>query len=430
MDISSNPETNKRVKSGPHIEKKLNAAFVRKAGPGRHADGGGLYLKVDPSGARRWILRTVVRGRRRDFGLGSANLVSLAEAREKAFELRRIARSGGNPKIRTREDEGKATSFEELARLVHERKFKDNANNGKHIAQWIRTLETYAFPTLGNLAVSEIHQDDIEAVLDPIWTSKPETARRVLQRISAVFDFACGRGYRTTGNPATGMLGSMRPQRKKPEHFAAIEYHDLPELMAKLSASNVVGSLALRFTVLTALRSGSVRFAEWGQFNATLTEWTIPASLMKTGNEFVVPLSKHAREVLIAARVHRTKASPLVFPSPSNPKKAISDNTMRKLLQSHVPGVTVHGMRAAFRTWAREDAVAPDDVAEMVLAHAIGSKTVQAYNRATLIHERRRLLELWGMWAMGEVEFYADPEARTAEVNRRMILEFAADEIS
>jgi hypothetical protein len=188
MDDFSFPVSVRRAKSGPHVEKKLNAAFVRKAGPGRHADGGGLYLKVDPSGARRWILRTVVRGRRRDYGLGSANLVSLAEAREKAFELRRIARNGGNPKVRTREDEGKATTFKELACLVHERKFKDNKNNGKHIAQWIRTLETYAFPTLANLTVSEIHQDDIEAVLDPIWTTKPETARRVLQRISTVFD--------------------------------------------------------------------------------------------------------------------------------------------------------------------------------------------------------------------------------------------------
>ncbi|ETX28824.1 tyrosine-type recombinase/integrase [Roseivivax isoporae] len=425
MDGSSFPESERRVKSGPHVEKKLNAAFVRKAGPGRHADGGGLYLKVDPSGARRWILRTVVRGRRRDFGLGSANLVSLAEAREKAFELRRIARSGGNPKVRTREDEGKATTFEELARQVHERKFKDNANNGKHIAQWLRTLETYAFPTLGNLAVSEIHQDDIETVLDPIWTSKPETARRVLQRISAVFDFACGRGYRATGNPASGMLGSMRPQRQKPEHFAALDYHDLPDLMEKLNGSNVVGALALRFTILTALRSGSVRFAEWEHFDDTLTEWTIPGSLMKSGEEFVVPITTHARDILMVVREHRTKSSPLVFPSPSNPRKAISENTMRKLLQSHVQGVTVHGMRAAFRTWAREDAMAPDDVAEMVLAHAIGSKTVQAYNRAKLVHERRKLLEKWGMWVMGEAYKYNDLADLDREAGRRAIKMYA-----
>ncbi len=226
--------------------------------------------------------------------------MSLAEAREKAFELRRIARNGGNPKVRTREDEGKTTTFKELACLVHERKFKDNKNNGKHIAQWIRTLETYAFPTLANLTVSEIHQDDIEAVLDPIWTAKPETARRVLQRISTVFDFACGRGYRTTGNPATEMLSSMRPQRQKAEHFKALDYHDLPELTAKLLSQNAVGALALRLTILTAERSASVRFAQWDHFDDALTEWTIPAELIKTRNEFVVPISTHARKVLLA----------------------------------------------------------------------------------------------------------------------------------
>lgn len=428
MDGSSVPESERRLKSGPHVEKKLNAAFVRKAGPGRHADGGGLYLQVDPSGARRWILRTVVRGRRRDYGLGSAVLVTLAEAREKAFELRRIARSGGNPKVRTREDEGRATTFAELAALVHTRKFKDNKNNGKHVAQWIRTLETYAFPSLGNLTVTEIHQDDIEAVVDPIWTEKPETARRVLQRISVVFDFACGRGYRTAGNPATGLLSSMRPQRQQVTHFSAMDYHDLPELMEKLNEQKVVGALALRLTILTALRSGSIRSASWDHFDDVLTEWTIPAELMKTREEFVVPITTHAREVLLAARAHRTKASPLVFPSPSNPKKPISDATMRKLLQSHVPGVTVHGMRAAFRTWAREDAEAQDDVAEMTLAHSIGSKTAQAYNRAKLVHKRRKLLETWGMWAMGELELYADPETRENEVNRRTIQMFADEE--
>ncbi|HJO50434.1 MAG TPA: integrase arm-type DNA-binding domain-containing protein [Sulfitobacter pontiacus] len=427
MDGSPYPESVQRIKSGPHLEKKLNAAFVRKAAPGRHSDGGGLYLKVDPSGARRWILRTVVRGRRRDYGLGSASLVSLAEAREKATELRRIARSGGNPKVKTREDEGKSITFKELAHLVYERKFKNSNNHPKHIVQWIRTLETYAFPTLGDLAVSEIHQDDIETVLDPIWTTKPPTASRVLQRISVVFDFACGRGYRTTGNPAAGILSTMRPQQQTAKHFPAIDYHDLPALMGKLKRQNVVGGLALRFTILTALRSGSVRHARWDQFDESLTEWTIPAELMKTRNEFVVPITLHAREVLLAAKELRTKASQLVFPSPSNPKKPISDNTMRKLLQTYVPNVTVHGMRAAFRTWAREDAAAPDDVAEMVLAHSVGSKTVQAYNRAMLVHERHKLLEQWGMWAMGELELYADPKTRAAEINRRTIQMFAND---
>ena len=224
MDGSSSGHETRGKRSGPHVEKRLNAAFVRKAPPGRHTDGGGLYLQVDPSGARRWLLRIVVRGKRKDFGLGSANLVSLAEAREKAVELRTFARSGGNPAIRERAAEGKAMTFAELAHTVHKRKFKDNTSNGKHVAQWINTLETYAFPILGSLSVEDIHQDDLEEVLDPIWTTKPETARRVLQRIKTIFDHACGRGLRSKGNPATGMRALMREQRAEPKHFAAVSF--------------------------------------------------------------------------------------------------------------------------------------------------------------------------------------------------------------
>jgi hypothetical protein len=200
MDGSSVPESERRLKSGPHVEKKLNAAFVRKAEAGRHPDGGGLYLQVDPSGARRWILRTVARGRRRDFGLGSANLVSLAEAREKAIELRKIARSGGNPKVRTREDEGKATTFAELAYIVHARKFKDNKNNGKHVAQWIKTLETYAFPVFGDLSIREIFQDEVEQVIDPIWTG-------------LVYGFYVGSAVERKVIPNVEHLGRLQPRR-------------------------------------------------------------------------------------------------------------------------------------------------------------------------------------------------------------------------
>lgn len=200
MDGSSSDHVTRGKQPGPHVEKRLNAAFVRKAPPGRHTDGGGLYLQVDHSGARRWLLRIVVRGKRKDYGLGAAYLVSLAEAREKAHQHRKLARAGGNPLVRERAVEGMATTFADLARTVHERKFKDNVNNGKHIAQWINTLETYASPVIGDLSVEDIHQDDLEQVLDPIWTTKPETARRVLQRMKSVFDHACGRGLRTIGD--------------------------------------------------------------------------------------------------------------------------------------------------------------------------------------------------------------------------------------
>lgn len=416
---SSKIASQHRVKSGPHVEKKLNAAFVRSAGPGRYSDGGGLYLQVDDSGARRWILRVVVQGRRRDFGLGSAMLVSLASARHEAIERRRIARAGGNPKIMARERQGLSLAFKDLARQVHERKFKEGKSNGKHVAQWLRTLETYAFPIIGDLSIEDVNQDDIEAVIDPIWNDKSETARRVLQRISTVFDFACGRGYRTRGNPVAGLRTMMRKQEQQPKNFAALDYLEVPDLMKALAKSDSVGALALKITTLTALRSAPVRNATWGQFDRYLSRWEIPAKSMKTKKDFVVPLSPPVREILASIRPVEAHPDSLVFPSPQHPQRPISENTMRKLLQTHYPGVTVHGMRAAFRTWAKEVVAAPDDVAEMTLAHAIGTKTTQAYNRAELLDEREMLLEKWGMWAMGELNWFTDSLDIDAEIWRR-----------
>ncbi len=179
---------------------------MRTAPSGRHTDGGGLYLQVDKSGARRWLLRLTVRGKRCDYGLGSAKVLPLVEARERAIEMRKVVLRGGNPKVRQREEDGKHLTFEDLSRRVHERKFKENKSNGKHIAQWITTLETYAFPVLGKMSVEDVSQIEIEEVLDPIWTVKPETARRILQRITTVFDHACGMGYRTKGKVAQTLL--------------------------------------------------------------------------------------------------------------------------------------------------------------------------------------------------------------------------------
>ena len=250
-------------KSGPHTEKRLTASFVKTAPKGRHTDGGGLYLQVDASGAKRWILRITVKKRRRDYGLGSAKVVSLADARIQAMELRKVAAMGGSPKAHSRSKTGQDVTFEVMARRVHHRKFQDNSSNGKHIAQWIRTLETYAFPKIGKLSVQEVHQEDIEEILNPIWTTKPETARRVLQRISTVFDHACGLGYREKGNPAHGLSGLMRNQRDRPKNFAALKYIEVPDLWKILTQSNAISAKALRLTILTAMRSGSVRFATW-----------------------------------------------------------------------------------------------------------------------------------------------------------------------
>ncbi|KIN73564.1 tyrosine-type recombinase/integrase [Sulfitobacter guttiformis] len=409
---------------GPHFEKRLKATFVRVAPPGRHTDGGGLYLQVDKSGARRWLLRITVAGRRRDYGLGSANVVTLAEARSTAIELRRVAALGGSPKAHTRAGVGKDMTFETMARRVHERKFGDRVNNGKHIAQWIRTLETYAFPKIGKMSVEEIRQDDIEYILNPIWTEKAETARRVLQRISTVFDHACGSGFRTSGNPANGLSGLMRDQRDRPKNFTALGYHEVPKLWATLSKSESIGAMALRFTILTALRSGSVRKATWDQFDEYLSVWTIPETNMKGREEFKVPLPEQARDILRALSERRSKAVNLVFPSPMNPQKPISDATMRKLLQSHYPGVTVHGMRAAFRTWAAEIVDARDDIAETALAHLVGSSTVRAYKRTEHFYQREILMEDWALWVEGRIELFSndatDDDRREAVMRMRI----------
>jgi integrase len=409
---------------GPHLERRLTAAFVKTAPPGRHTDGGGLYLEVDPSGARRWLLRITVKKRRRDYGLGSVSVVSLADARAKAFELRRVAALGGNPRAHTRAGDGQDVTFEMMARRVHERKFKDRMNNGKHIAQWINTLETYAFPTIGKMSVQEIHQDDIEHLLNPIWTEKAETARRVLQRISTVFDHACGAGYRTTVNPAKGLKSLMRDQRDKPQNFKAIHYLKVSDLSDKLKKSDSVGALALRFTILTAARSGSIRMARWDQFNRGFSVWTIPEQNMKGREEFRIPLSEQARDVLREVSVLKTEDNGLVFPSPNNPKKPLSENTMRKLLQTQYPGATVHGMRAAFRTWITERTNTRHDVAETALAHLIGSETERAYDRSERFHLREILMEDWGLWVDGRLDLFAngagDAERRQAVLRLRM----------
>lgn len=376
MEAKTPEKRDKGKKPGPHTEKRLSASFVRAAPPGRHTDGGGLYLQVDESGARRWLLRLTVQSKRCDYGLGSAKVLSLAEARERAIEMRKVVLRGGNPKVRQREEDGKHLTFEALARRVHNRKFKENKSNSKHIAQWITTLETYAFPVLGKMSVEDVSQIEIEEVLDPIWTAKPETARRVLQRITAVFDHACGMGYRTRGNPATGLRRLLRKQSVRSEHFAAIGYHEASHLVAKLKPLDLIGALALRFTMLTACRSAPVRLATWDEFDKDFTFWSIPKEKMKTKIDFTIPLSISAISILETLQKNRNNATNLVFPSPSKPKNPISDNTKRQLLKTYNPGATVHGMRATFRTWARKVVRSPDDVAEIALAHSVGSKTV------------------------------------------------------
>jgi hypothetical protein len=247
-------------KRGKHPEKALSALKIRSLKePGRYADGNGLYLVVDPSGAKRWMLRTVVQGRRRDIGLGGTSLVSLAEAQEKALSYRKRAREGGDPLAERRRVEAKAPTFSEAARRVFDEHFP-SWKNVKHASQWMNTLRQYAFPMIGDMPVNEIDSPHILRVLSPIWLSKPETARRVRQRIGTVLSWAKAAGYRTGDNPVEGVAKGLPKQRDRNEHHAAMPFADIPAFVERMRGDTGHGEitrLALEFLILTATRTCS-----------------------------------------------------------------------------------------------------------------------------------------------------------------------------
>ncbi len=396
-------ETDSPSKSGKpkgrHPDKRLTAAAVKNAKPGRHADGNGLYLMVDANGARRWVLRTVVRGKRCDIGLGGLSLVTLAEAREQARRLRKVARRGGDP-VALRDAETRTSpTFEEAARTVHAEHVAATAKNGKHVAQWLSTLETYAFPVIGAKAVHDIEQADVLRVLSPIWTDKPETARRVRQRVRTVLDWARTAGHREGVNPVEGVERGLPRQRDKAEHHAALPWADLPGLWPRLDAAPGMGAAALRFTILTAARSGEVRGATWGEIDLDAKVWTVPAERMKAGMAHRVPLSDAALAVLAGVRPARLDPAALVFPARGG--KPLSDMTLAAVLKRLSVPVTVHGFRSTFRDWAEEAGAYPFEVKEAALAHAVKSKVERAYRRGDLFDARRDMMAAWASYATG-----------------------------
>jgi integrase len=385
---------------GRHPDKKLTAAMVRRAGPGRHADGGGLYLLVDPSGARSWLLRIMVQGRRRDIGLGGVQTVGLGDARETARQLRAIARSGGNPLAER--DKGKTTplTFADAARRVHAEQIVPHATNGKHVAQWLSTLEANAFPTIGAKPIDAVDQADILRILSPIWTEKAETARRVRQQVRTVLDWARAAGLREGVNPVEGVELGLPRQKARVTHFKALPWRDLPVTMDRIVATDGMGALALRFAILTAVRSGEVRSAEWSEIDMARSVWTIPAERMKAGLEHRVPLSDPALDVLRTAAALTTHQGPLVFPS-QKPGRPLSDMTLAAVMKRLRIDATVHGFRSTFRDWAEEETSYPHEVKEAALAHAVKSKTERAYRRTDLFEKRREMMRDWGDFALG-----------------------------
>jgi integrase len=380
---------------GSHPNKALNAVRVRTLSqPGRHADGNGLYLVVEPSGARRWVLRIVVHGRRRDIGLGGAKLVSLAEARDLAQQYRRVARNGGDPLAARRKARQLVPDFATAARAVH----ADNAStwrNPKHAAQWINTLVEYAFPLIGNRPVDQIDGPDLLRVLSPIWLTKPETARRVRQRISVVLDWAKAAGHRAGDNPVAGVLKGLPKQSDKAKHHAALAYSDVPAFVASLreSVSSEAVKLAFEFLILTAARTGEVIGAKWSEVDLANALWIIPAGRMKGRREHRVPLAPAAVAVLKRARTLDADAN-YIFAGRSS-DKPLSNMSLLMALRRLKLDITAHGFRSTFRDWASERTNFPNEVCELALAHTIKSKAEAAYRRGDLLDKRRELMATW-----------------------------------
>ena len=369
--------------------------------PGRYSDGGGLHLYVSKAGRKSWVLRITVDGRRRDIGLGGFPAVSLASAREKAADHRTAVAEGRDPLA---EKHAPALpTFGEAACAVHEAN-KPRWRNGRHTKSWMQTLERHAMPTLGNAPLDRIDRGDVLRVLTPIWTTRPETARRVRQRMRTVFRWAMAHGFMETNPAGEAIDGALPPMPKVKAHLRSLPYQEVGAALETVGASeaSLSSKLCFRFLVLTAARSGEARGATWDEIDIQGQIWRIPSERMKAGVEHRVPLSGQALDVLDQAYALRDQSG-LVFPSPLKPGSPLSDVTLTKVLRSTglAERATVHGFRSSFKNWTLEQTDSPWAVSESALAHILGNSTEQAYARSDLFERRRALMQLWAAYLTG-----------------------------
>ena len=393
---------------GRHPDKALSAAFVRTAPPGRHADGNGLYLYVQPTGTRSWIQRLVIRGRKRELGLGSVALVSLAEAREQALANRKLARTGGDPLAEKRRSVGIPT-FAEAARRVVEQK-RAGWRSRAQGRDWIWTFERYAFPRVGKVPVSEVTSADMLEILAPIWHEKAATARKLRQRLHAVLEWAVAMEFRID-NPCDRIGPVLGPQHNVVQHMRALPHREVAAAIRTARASTVplAVRLAFEFLVLTAARWGEVRWAEWTEIDRENGVWTVPARRMKSNREHRVPLCGRAVEILDEARKLVEGTSPFVFPNPVG--KQLEEKQLRRMFRKHGIAAVPHGFRSSFRDWAAEETDHPGEVIEAALAHVVQNRVEAAYRRTDLFERRRRLMNDWAAYLADKSR---DPEAEPA----------------
>ena len=380
---------------GRHPDKALSAAFVRSAPPGRHADGNGLYLFVQPSGTRSWIQRLLVRGRRRELGLGSLALVPLAEAREKALANRKLARQGGDPLAEKRRSQGIPTFAEAAMRLLEQK--RAGWRNPRHPREWLSSLRRFAFARIGKVPVSEVTSADVLEILTPLWHRKAETARRVRQRLRAVLEWAVAMEYRID-NPCDRIGPVLGPQQDVTEHMQALPHQEVAAVIRTVRASAAVPAarLALEFLVLTAARWGEVRWAEWEEIDRDEGVWTVPARRAKTNRRHRVPLCGRALEILEAAQALEEEAGPLVFTHGGG--RPLHDSQLRRLLRELGIAAVPHGFRSTFRDWAGEETDHPREVIEAALAHVVRNRVEAAYARSDLFERRRVLMHDWARY--------------------------------
>jgi integrase len=391
---------------------QLTAIKVQKLKqPGYHADGGGLFLQVK-GGAKSWIFTYSLHGRGREMGLGSVSRVSLAEARDERDRCNRLLRDHVDPieeRKRKRAESAltnaKSITFAEAA-AAYIATHRAGLKNAKHAKQWATTIRDYVEPRLGKLNVADIDTGLIRQVLEPIWTTKPETASRVRMRAEAILDWAKVSGYRTGENPARwkGNLDKLLPKLskvRKVRHHPAMPYDSLPGFMAELRQQNGSAARALEFTILTASRTGEVLTARPSEIDKGV--WTVPGERMKGGKEHRVPLCKRAIELASGG------SSSYLFPSRYHSDKPLSNMAMLKLLEHMGHGdVTTHGFRSCFKTWAMEQSPCDNHTIEAALAHVSGTRVERVYMRSDVLQKRRLLMDAWA-------KFCATPPAQSAD---------------
>jgi integrase len=393
----------------------LTARQVATIGaPGLHAAGGApcLYLQVT-HGGRSWVFRYKLAGKRRDMGLGPLDAIGLAEARQRAVDARKMVLTGTDP-IEARRTEratmalsaATAMTFKQCADAyitAHRAGWK----NAVHAKQWPSTLEAYVYPVFGSLPVQAVDVGLVMKVIEPIWSTKPETASRVRGRVESILDWATSRGYRRGENPARwrGHLENLLPKASKVRrvaHHAALPYADIAAFMTELRQQDGVAARALEFAILSAARTGEVLGARWPEINVGERLWTIPAERMKAGKEHRVPLSDAALAIIEAMSAIRS--GDFVFPGASA-GKPLSNMSMLMLLRRMGQGdLTVHGFRSCFRDWAAERTTFPSEVAEMALAHVVSDKVEAAYRRGDLFDKRRQIMDTWARYVDGIAE--------------------------